>query len=165
MKKGALLAILFGLLLTCTACGKKEPANDPQTDATTTTTAAADNGSTTTAVGEVGIEDLIPTTGKPVTRVVTEKGGKTVTDKEKKPVTEVVTRVVTDKDNKTVTDKSKQPVTEIVTEPVTTAPTQPTASTPTTTTTKPTTTTTKKGETAKVGYDDNTGWSPIKPVT
>ena len=85
MKKGALLAILFSLLLTCTACGKKEPANGPQTDATTTTTAAADSGSTTTAVGEVGIEDLIPTTGKPVTRMVTEKGGKTVTDKEKKP--------------------------------------------------------------------------------
>ena len=152
MKKGVLLAILFALLLTCTACGKKEPANGPQTDATTTTTAAAD-GSTTTAVGEVGIEDLIPTTGKPVTRVVTEKGGKTVTDKEKKPVTEVVTRVVTDKDNKTVTDKNKQPVTEVVTEPVTTAPTQPTASTPTT-----------KGETTTVGYDDNTGWSPLKPI-
>lgn len=152
MKKGVLLAILFALLLTCTACGKKEPANGPQTDATTTTTAAAD-GSTTTAVGEVGIEDLIPTTGKPVTRVVTEKGGKTVTDKEKKPVTEVVTRVVTDKDNKTVTDKNKQPVTEVVTEPVTTAPTQPTASTPT-----------KKGETTTVGYDDNTGWSPLKPI-
>lgn len=151
MKKGVLLAILFALLLTCTACGKKEPANGPQTDATTT--AAADSGSTTTAVGEVGIEDLIPTTGKPVTRVVTEKGGKTVTDKEKKPVTEVVTRVVTDKDNKTVTDKNKQPVTEVVTEPVTTAPTQPTASTPT-----------KKGETTTVGYDDNTGWSPLKPI-
>lgn len=162
MKKGVLLAILFSLLLTCTACGKKEPANGPQTDATTTTTAAADSGSTTTAVGEVGIEDLIPTTGKPVTRVVTEKGGKTVTDKEKKPVTEVVTRVVTDKDNKTVTDKSKQPVTEVVTEPV--APTQPTASTPTTTTAKPTTTTTKKGETTTVGYDDNIGWSPLKPI-
>lgn len=151
MKKGVLLAILFALLLTCTACGKKEPANGPQTDATTTTT-AADSGSTTTAVGEVGIEDLIPTTGRPVTRVVTEKGGKIVTDKEKKPVTEVVTRVVTDKDNKTVTDKNKQPVTEVVTEPV--APTQPTASTPT-----------KKGATTTVGYDDNTGWSPIKPVT
>lgn len=162
MKKGALLAILFSLLLTCTACGKKEPANGPQTDATTTTTAAADSGSTTTAVGEVGIEDLIPTTGKPVTRVVTEKGGKIVTDKEKKPVTEVVTRVVTDKDNKPMTDKSKQPVTEVVTEPV--APTQPTASTPTTTTAKPTTTTTKKGATTTVGYDDNTGWSPVKPI-
>ena len=162
MKKGALLAILFSLLLTCTACGKKEPANGPQTDATTTTTAAADSGSTTTAVGEVDFEDLIPTTGKPVTRVVTEKGGKTVTDKEKKPVTEVVTRVVTDKDNKTVTDKNKQPVTEVVTEPV--APTQPTASTPTTTTAKPTTTTTKKGETTTVGYDDTIGWSPVKPI-
>lgn len=162
MKKGALLAILFSLLLTCTACGKKEPANGPQTDATTTTTAAADSGSTTTAVGEVDFEDLIPTTGKPVTRVVTEKGGKTVTDKEKKPVTEVVTRVVTDKDNKPMTDKSKQPVTEVVTEPV--APTQPTASTPTTTTAKPTTTTTKKGATTTVGYDDNTGWSPVKPI-
>ena len=148
MKKIALFTVLFALVLTCAACGKKKPSADVSND---TTTAAGDTDATTTAGNEIGADDLLPPTGKPVTRVVTDKGGKTVTDKEQKPVTEVVTRVVTDKDGKTVTDKEQKPVTEVVTEPVATAPT------------KPNTSTTKSGETTKIIYEDLESWSPIKP--
>ena len=102
MKKIALFAVLFALVLTCAACGKKKPSADVSNDTTTT---AGDTG-TTTAGNEIGADDLLPTTGKPVTRVVTDKGGKTVTDKEQKPVTEVVTRVVTDKNGKAETTEA-----------------------------------------------------------
>lgn len=151
MKKIALFAVLFALVLTCAACGKKKPSADVSNDTTTT---AGDTG-TTTAGNEIGADDLLPTTGKPVTRVVTDKNGKAETTE--------VTRIVTDKNGDAVTDASKKPVTdctdvtvtEIVTEPVTTAPT--------TSTTKPTTSTTKSGETTKISYEDTEGWSPIKP--
>ena len=108
MKKIALFAVLFALVLTCAACGKKKPSADVSNDPTT---AAGDTDATTTAGNEIGADDLLPPTGKPVTRVVTDQNGKTVTDKEQKPVTEVVT------------------------EPVTTAPTTSTTK-PTTSTTK-----------------------------
>ena len=135
MKKIALFAVLFALVLTCAACGKKKPSADVSNDTTTT---AGDTG-TTTAGNEIGADDLLPTTGKPVTRVVTDKNGDAVTDASKKPVT----------------DRTDVTVTEVVTEPVTTAPT--------TSTTKPTTSTTKSGETTKISYEDTEGWSPIKP--
>ena len=92
MKNIALFAVLFALVLTCAACGKKKPSADVSNDPTT---AAGDTDATTTAGNEIGADDLLPPTGKPVTRVVTEKGGKTVTDKEQKPVTERVTEPVT----------------------------------------------------------------------
>ncbi len=74
------------------------PAKDPTDDSTGTT----DNSENTT--------------GRPVTKHVTDDESYAVTDKDGKYVTEIVTSVVTDSNGDTQYDEAGNPVTEIVTE-------------------------------------------------